>query len=178
MKKTGILSVVCMAAMLLMAACGGKDTEDLIVGTWELASVTYQSTGHPDQSLNSFNTTLFEEGSESMTLTFGKDGNGYRVDPWYVDDSIYVYYGETIVGGYDTSYYVYDTTPFSYFASGNSLNMQERGTMKAYRIDQLDKEILSYTDTNAYNDVYINDYGRSMQFTQEIKTVTTLRRRR
>lgn len=181
---------ICLiAALLMLVSCGGNDTEDLIVGTWKLTTVTHQSTGHPNNSFNGTTTESYDSGDKSILLTFGKDGNGSRIETWKIHDSIYIYVPDTTYVDdtfyvterrrniRDTLYIVADTTKFSYLATGNLLNIQEGGLHTNHRIDKLDKQELIITDTNSYTDNYTNDYGRSMQFTQETKTVMSYIRR-
>ena len=170
------------AVAMLIAACN-KDTDDLIIGTWKLASVTYQSTGHPDQSLNGRTTETFDGSDKTITMTFNKDGNGRRIESRTIHDSIYVYEPDTTFVGdtfyvtdiirfdHDTTFVIADTASFTYLATGNLLNIQEAGRHTNYRIDKLDQHALTVTDTNTYTDIYTNNYGRSIQFTQETKTV-------
>lgn len=171
-----MLVIGCLAAMI-MISCMGKNTEDLIIGTWELETSTYQSTGHPDQSLNGIWTETF--GVENgMSMTFNKDGSGNSVNSRLVHDRIYVYINDTTLRySHDTTFYSHDTTLFTYFATGNLLVINSGPQSANYRIDQLDNNVLSITDTNVYTDIYTNSYGRSMHFTQETKTVRTFRRR-
>lgn len=178
-----------LAAVVLTLVSCHKGPEDLIVGTWRLTSVMHQSTGHPDQSLNGRTTTTYNEGEETTTMIFNEDGRGYRVEFWSVYDSTYIFVPDTVyledtmyvqeVIQYidDTTYILYDSMEFSYFATGNLLNIQEGNLQKNYRIDKLDKKELVITDTNIYIDTYTNSYGRSMEFTQETKTVMSFIRR-
>ena len=160
-----------------MVACTGKDSEDLILGTWDLETTVHQSTGHPDQSLNGIWTETCDDGN-GMSMTFKKDGSGYSINTWLINDQIYVYINDsTLVYSHDTTFYTHDTTAFTYFATGNLLNIKKDGQQTNYRIDQLDNTVLSITDTNTYTDIYTNSYGRSIQFTQETKTVQTFHRR-
>ena len=175
-------------ALSLLVACGGKDTGDLIVGTWNLDSVTRQSIGHPDQSLNGITTETYG-GDNRLSMTFGDGGSGYRVasttyhdslyiyvpDTTYVDDTFYV--TEEIRYVRDTTFVHSDTSSFIYMAAGNLLNIQEGNQTVNYRIDKLDKHKLILTDTNAFTDIYTNSYGRSIQFTQEMKDTYIFNRR-
>ena len=178
--KIKVLMLV--AGVLMLAACGPKDTEDLIIGTWDMVSVTHQTTGNPDQSLNGISTETYGDDGHTLSMTFGKDNYGYWSTHWEFGDSIYIYGRDSqghdsIIGAYDTTYIIYDTMRFSYFATGNLLNLQEGGQMFAYRIDKIDKRELVITDTNAYRDTYNDGYGHSMDFIQETKTVMSLKRR-
>ena len=180
MKNNRLVCILLLA--IAFVACSGKDTEDMIIGTWDLVSITNQSIGHPDQSLNGRTTETFGEGDIETSLTFGKDNHGYWIDKWYVTDSVYVHdpVTDTICGSYDTNYVVYDTMRFSYFATGNILNMQDRGSngaIKAFRIDRLDNSALTITDTNCFTDRYTDSRGRSIRFTQETKTEMNFKRR-
>lgn len=185
MRRILVLSV---ASLLLLASCGSKDAADLIVGTWDAVTVMHQSTGHPDQSMNGVTTVNYGDGNEKMSMTFKDDGSGSTVNSKLFSDKIYVYdyvyddelqrYVDTIlVRVYDTTYWVDETANFSYFAAGNLLRIQQGGSATDYRIDQLDDRVLTFTDTNIYSDTYTNSYGRSIQFTQETKTVYNLQRR-
>ena len=184
MKKKRPLGFLLVAA--LFAACGGNGTDNLIVGTWDVTSITHMSTGHPEQSMNGMTTETYGDGNVAMSMTFRDDGSGRSIFAKKTTDHIVIYgfdsvrneYNyDSILAAYDTTYFIRDTTAFSYFASGNLLNISEGNLQKSYRIDNIDKRELIYTDTNSYVDTYTNDYGRSLQFVQETKTVYNLRRK-
>lgn len=177
------------ASAMLLVSCNNKDTEDLIIGTWDIVSITHQATGHPDQSMNGISTETFNANEKGMSMAFNKDGSGQRIDLWVIHDSVYIYVLDTTFVGdtfyveevmhnvRDTTITIRDTTSFRYLATGNLLNIQEGSVQTNYRIDNIDKQELVITDTNSRSDIYTNDYGRSMQFTYQTKNVSTFRRR-
>ena len=70
-----IAAFICAVAALFMTACT-KDAEDLIVGKWNVESVTVTDvyTNHPDPSMNGTHTeTEYVPEGYSMTFTFNKD---------------------------------------------------------------------------------------------------------
>lgn len=70
-----IAAFICAVAALFMTACT-KDAEDLIVGKWNVESVTVTDvyTNHPNPSMNGTHTeTEYVPEGYSMTFTFNKD---------------------------------------------------------------------------------------------------------
>ena len=70
-----IAAFICAVAALFMTACT-KDAEDLIVGKWNVESVTVTDvyTNHPNPSINGTHTeTEYVPEGYSMTFTFNKD---------------------------------------------------------------------------------------------------------
>ncbi len=76
MKSIKTFAAFVFAALTLSLAGCSKDVEDLIVGKWNVESVTVTDvyTNHPNPSMNGTNTeTEYVPEGYSMTFTFNKD---------------------------------------------------------------------------------------------------------
>ena len=119
MKSIKTLAAIAFAALTLSLTGCSKDPEDLIIGTWEVTSMTMSLTSSeaPDQP---WTETVTPENGESTVLTFAKDNTVTIVD--------------TESDGH------YETETGTYSVNDHTLTMTFEGDSETYTISNIDKK--------------------------------------
>lgn len=136
MKKTlkSIAVMLCAVLTIGLASCT-KDNEDLIIGKWDVVSVTETISGHPDAEMNGTHTENFT-GAYSMSITFNKDKTGIMTD----SD------GHTV-----------DNNNFTYTVDGDVLYLTSEGFTTRLTIDKLNKKEMTITASEEMEEEYMDD---------------------
>lgn len=156
MKKSikAIAAIVVAAISLSLAGCT-KDNEDLIIGTWNVTSLTETISGHPDASMNGTHTESVPAGF-TMTFVFNKDNTGKMLESGY---------GES------------EESPFTYIVRDDKLDLtvREEGSSLAFTvtfdIEKLDKKEMIISMTENENDEYEDENGEWHEVTYTEKMV-------
>ncbi len=134
MKSIKTLAAIAFAALTLSLTGCSKDPEDLIIGSWEVTSMTVSlsSSNAPDQP---WNETWTPENGESTVLTFKKDNTVTIVN--------------TENGRTETENGTYDV-------DDNTLTMtiteEEGPTTQTFTISKIDKKNMTLTENESYTE--------------------------
>lgn len=153
-KSIKAFAAIVIAAMTLSLTGCTKDNEDLIIGTWNVTSMSETISGHPDATQNVTHTEAVPEGY-TMTFTFNKDNTGKMLESGY---------GES------------EESPFTYIVRDDKLDLtiREDGSSLAFTftfdIEKLDKKEMIISMTENENDEYEDENGEwhEVQYTEKM----------
>lgn len=138
MKKTlKTLSMILAVALTFGMTSCSDDYEDLIIGKWNVESMTETISGHPDASENGSYTQTIPAGA-IYTMTFNKDKSGV----------VYMsFMGMT------------ESDNFTWSISGDNLYMTQDGETDCATISKLDKKELIVAGSEKIQDYYEDENG-------------------
>lgn len=128
------VAIVCVSMTLAIAGCSTyTNSDDLIIGTWDVTSYTHIVSGYPNDELNgTFTEQLPNEWGESMRFTFQKNKT-------FVSESTDNDYSDIATGTYRV---IGDTLMLTYGQYGDQRIF--------YQIDKLDIAELTISRTDVF----------------------------
>lgn len=140
-----LAAIVCAALTFGFVGCT-PDNEDLIIGTWNVNSITTTISGSPNAEENGTFTQQVPEGY-TMTFTFNKDNTGQASES---------YQGQG------------ETFPFTYTIVDNTISLTimegSHGYTSMLNIDKLDRKELIITLTEKTYEEYEDENGEWVEY--------------
>lgn len=159
-KSIKAFAAIVIAAMTLSLTGCTKDNEDLIIGTWNVTSISETISGHPDATQNGTHTEAIPEGY-TMTFVFNKDNTGKMTQSGH---------GES------------EESDFTYIVRDDKLDLtiRDEGSSLAFTvtfdIDKLDKKEMIISMTENEVDEYEDENGEWHEVTYTDKMAYNMKK--